>query len=397
MPAALLDADAIAADTGALVATPSLTGDERAALERLAEIAERLGLEANLVEHDLEAIRQHPDHPGEEAERTELLTLEIVSDGPGPRICLNGHVDVVSPGDQPWSRDPFSGAVEGGCVHGRGAADMKGGVVAALHAVAATKGEANVVLHAVSSEEDGGVGTFAALERDARFDAALIPEPTAFQLAPAQAGALTFQGVVPGVSAHAAVRLEGVSAIDRYVAIHTALREHERRINADVEDPLLAQLPLPYPLEVGRVRAGHWSSQVPDRLTFEGRVGVRTDETPAQARAALEATVHAVCADATITWTGGQFAPAATPAEHPWCQRVQHAAADVLQAPPPFIGTPYGSDMRLFVAHGIPALMLGTRGLELAHAVDERVRIDDLHTLARIVARVLVQTDERPA
>jgi hypothetical protein len=88
-----------------------------------------------------------------------------------------------------------------------------------------------VVLVAVGSEEDGGLGTFAALERDARFDACLIPEPTGFDVVCTQAGALTFEGVVEGVAAHAAHRLEGVSALDRHIAVHGALAEHERALN----------------------------------------------------------------------------------------------------------------------------------------------------------------------
>ena len=390
-----IDERALAEDVAALVQVPSITGDERAAVERLAEIAARRGLETEVVEHDLAAVRAHADHPGEEAPRTELVSLEIDTRGDGPRVCLNGHVDVVSPGDAPWQRDPFSGAIDDEHVHGRGAADMKGAVIAAVHALAATKDAGvNVVLQAVPSEEDGGLGTFAALERDARFDAALLPEPTAFAIATAQAGALTFKGTVPGVSAHAAVRLEGVSAIDRYVLIHAALRAHETAVNRDVQHPLMRELLLPYPLEVGRVRAGHWSSQVPDRLEFEGRVGVRVDETPDEARDALEAAVAQACPEATIEWTGGQFAPGVTAEDHPWPQAVRRAVREELGSEPRFAGVPYGSDMRHFTSRGIPAVMLGTTGLELAHAVDERVRVDELATLARIIARVLLQARE---
>src|SRR3954453_16997495 len=111
------------------------------------------------------------------------------------------------------------------------------------------------VLLAVASEEDGGLGTFAALERDAAFDACLIPEPTAFDVVCAQAGALTFQGVVRGVGAHAAQRLAGVWAIDRSLPVPAALAEHERRINADVAHPLMRALELPYPVLVGRPEA----------------------------------------------------------------------------------------------------------------------------------------------
>ena len=44
--------------------------------------------------------------------------------------------------------------------------------------------------------------------------------------------------------------------------------------------------------------------------------------------------------------------------------------------------------MRLWTARGIPTVMAGTPGIELAHAVDERVRVEDLVTLARTITRV---------
>ena len=47
-----------------------------------------------------------------------------------------------------------------------------------------------------------------------------------------------------------------------------------------------------------------------------------------------------------------------------------------------FAGVPWGADMRLWTARGIPTVMAGTPGIERAHAVDERVRVDDLVTLA---------------
>src|SRR3954464_5276049 len=290
---AALDGEALARDGAAPAQVPSVTGDERAALERLAELAAALGLGAELHRHDLAALRTHPDHPGEEAPRDELFGLTVTVGGAregAPRLAIDGHVDVVPPGAAPWRHgSPWSGAAEDGFVHGRGSVDMKGGVVAALHALAALGGRAphgEVVLIAVGSEEDGGLGTFAALERDSRFDACLIPEPTGFDVVCAQAGALTFEGVVHGVAAHAAHRLEGVSAIDRYVPIHAALAAHERALNHDVAHPLMRGLELPYPLLVGRLEAGEWSSSVPDRLVFEGRAPVRVGEAPAAARAA---------------------------------------------------------------------------------------------------------------
>jgi acetylornithine deacetylase len=211
----------------------------------------------------------------------------------------------------------------------------------------------------------------------------------------AQAGALTFTGTVHGRAAHAAMRLEGRSAIDRYVRIHAALAEHEAHLNADVAHPAMRELALAYPLSVGRVRAGEWSSSVPDRLEFEGRVGVRVGEDPAAARAALEAAVHA--ADGAepaveIAWTGGAFAPGETESGHPWVRRVCAAVA-AERGEARVAGVPWGADMRLYTARGIPTAMVGPTGIELAHAVDERVRIDELLAVARIVARVVAAAE----
>ena len=277
-------------------------------------------------------------------------------------------------------------------MHGRGSVDMKGGLTAALHALAALRAAGTptpeVVLLCVSSEEDGGLGTFAALERDDSYDACLIPEPTGFAVVCAQAGALTFRGTVRGRGAHAAMRLEGRSAIDRYVAVHGALAEHEARINATVAHPAMRALELPYPVSVGRVVAGEWSSSVPDRLEFEGRVGVRVGEDPAAARAAFEAALRSADAEeppVEIAWTGGAFASGETDPEHPWIQRVLRAVRDE-RGSAALAGVPWGADMRLFCARGIPVCMVGTSGIELAHAVDERVRVDEVAALARIIA-----------
>ena len=372
-------------DAAAMVRVPSVTGSERAALERLGELAAGLGLDAELHEYDLGGLRAHPSHPGEEAERDELVGLTVTRQGPAgaPRLCLNGHVDVVAPGTEDWQLGPWSGAVENGYLHGRGSVDMKAAVVTALHALAAVDDPGcEVVLMAVASEEDGGLGTFAALEADDRFDACLIPEPTGFDVVCAQAGALTFTGEVRGRAAHAAVRLQGDSAIDAYLAVHRALAEHERRVNADVAHPLLADVDLPYPLSVGRLEAGEWSSSVPDRAKFEGRLGVRIGESLDDAAAALRKALADQPVE--LRFEGARFAPGETSPDHPFARLMLGAFSGSRP-----VGVPYGADMRLFCERGIPCVMAGTGGIELAHAVDERVAVADLVRLQEGIQRVI--------
>jgi acetylornithine deacetylase len=389
---AALDPDALVADAAALVQVPSVTGDEREVMERFVALASARGLDAALVEHDLEGLRADPDHPGEEAPRSELVGARAVVPGAGPRLCFDGHLDVVGAGVEPWSTSPWSGEVRDGALWGRGSVDMKGAVAAMLHAAAAMRvagaAAGELVVWAVASEEDGGLGTFAALREDAAFDGCVLPEPTGFDVACAQAGALTFSGVVPGVAAHAAVRLEGVSAIDRYLPVHRALAELEAQLNAEVAHPLMRAHRLPYPISVGVLRAGEWSSSVPDRLEFAGRVGVPVGASVEEVRARVEAMVTQACPDATLAWTGGRFAPAETPADGAFAQLVLDATAAELGRPARPVGVTYGADMRLLCERGIPCVMVGTPGLDRAHAVDEHVAVADLVALARVLVRV---------
>jgi acetylornithine deacetylase len=408
---AALDPDLLVADLQEFVRIPSPTGLECEALTWLAGRAAHEGLDADLHQHDLAELRVHPAHPGEEAPREELwnLTASLPGrDGPGrlPRLALCGHVDVVGPGTVPWRHGgPYSATVQDGWMYGRGTADMKAGVIAALHALAAVRrglgaapGCAPALL-AVSGEEDGGLGAFAALERDPAWDACIVTEPTAFDLVCAQAGALTFTGTVRGVAAHAAHRLEGASAIDRYVPIHQALHALEADLNADVAHPLMRDLALPYPVLVGRVEAGLWSSQVPDRLEFEGRAPVRVGEDVGAARHLVQAAVDAAVATGDppveLTWDGGQFASGQTPPDAPVVRAVAGAVEEELGRPPRLAGVPWGADMRLFCDRGIPTVMVGTAGIERAHGVDERVSLAELVALTRALIRVLCRYGSR--
>ena len=138
----------------------------------------------------------------------------------------------------------------------------------------------------VQGEEDGGLGTYATLDRGWRADACVIPEPTSLDLVPANGGSLTFRLRVHGLASHAARRTSGVSAIEKFWPVFRALRRLEAERNT-VTDPLMSRWEVAYPIEVGILHSGNWSSSVPDLRVAEGRYGVALDEAPSDAREQL--------------------------------------------------------------------------------------------------------------
>jgi acetylornithine deacetylase len=394
------DSDALVDDLAALVRLPSVAGSV-AEVEVQDLAAEILRSQAAVVDRwdiDLTELQEDPWFPGSEAHRDHAVGVVGATPGEGaPALVLQGHLDVVPPGDpETWQGlDPFSAEIRDGALHGRGACDMKAGVAANL-AVMRTLRAAGVQLarplavHCVVGEEDGGLGAFATLRRGHRGETAVITEPTSGRIVTATAGALTFRIEVAGRSAHGSMRREGVSALEVFWPLHEALRELERERNVD-PDPLFGS-DLPYALSIGMVHGGDWASNVPDKLTAEGRLGVQLDEDPRQARLALEDAVAEVSAKdpwlrenrPVVTWPGGQFASGRTDADHPLVEEVIASVRDT-GGPVPELGAEvYGSDLRLYAGiGGIATLHYGPGDIRVAHGPQEHVDLEEVAQVAR--------------
>ncbi|HSR32516.1 MAG TPA: ArgE/DapE family deacylase, partial [Anaerolineae bacterium] len=362
----------------------------------------RCGLEVDAWEIDFGQLRRHPAYSAEVEREHSLGVVGLMGrDHGGPSLILNGHVDVVPPGDEAnWSYPPWQGTVDDGRVYGRGSVDMKGGLCCALYAAralheAGIRLRGRLMVQSVVGEEDGGSGTLAAVLRGYRAEGAIVVEPTELVVAPAQAGALNFRVTVPGQSAHGCLREEGVSAVEKFIPLYQALMDLERERNGGPRDPLYAGHERPYAISVGIVRAGNWAASVPESLTFEGRYGVAVGEDPAKARRVLEETVaQAAQADPwlrdhppEVEWWGGQFAPASIPADHPLVATVCKAFTDASSTPARVAGMTYGADMRLLVNEGgTPSVLFGPGDVRQAHRPDEYVPVADLVVAARTLA-----------
>ncbi len=386
-----------------LVAMPSMGGTpaERDVQDLLAEAWRADGLDVEAWDLDIPALAAQDGFPGMEVSRDSArgVVARWPGTGEGPTLLLLGHTDVVPPGDlAAWSGDPFLPRIEGDRLLGRGSCDMKAGVAAMWFAARALRDagvrlRGDLVLAAVSGEEDGGLGTYALLDRGLRADACIVPEPTNLDLVPANGGALTFRIRVRGRATHASRRTEGVSAIEKFVPVLDELQRLEARRNAQV-DPLMQRWPIAYPLSIGTIHAGDWASTVPDLLVAEGRLGVAIGETPAQARADLEAALAALCATdpwlldhpIEVEWWGGQFASGRTDPAHPVVTTLGRVHETVGGARCEVYGGPYGSDLRLLVGAGIPTVHFGPGDSRAAHAPDEWVPISDTIACARTLA-----------
>ena len=400
-----------------LVAIPSWKGDERGAQEYVAEVMDGLGLDVDVWEIDEAEVGRHPDYTTE-LEREHPLgvvgrcrfaegsPVEGARTDEGPRLVLNGHVDVVPPGDlSRWTTPPFRMDVRGGRAYGRGVLDMKGPLVAGLAGVKAVLDSGvglrgSVLVQSVIGEEDGGLGTLASVLRGHTGDGAIVMEPTGLRVANAQAGALNFRLTVPGKAAHGALRHEGVSALEKFMLVYGHLMDFERLRNASVGDSRFESNPVPYPICIGTVRGGEWASSVPEVVRAEGRFGVGIREDVYAARRQFEARVAECCAGddflrdnpVRVEWWGGQFAPCETPDDARIVAVARSVARDLGVGGDGLAAVPYGSDLRHLVnAGGTPGVLFGPGDVANAHREDESIGVAELVDGARAVALAVVR------
>ncbi|MFZ1756193.1 MAG: M20/M25/M40 family metallo-hydrolase, partial [Caldilineaceae bacterium] len=275
-----------------LVRIPSLPNREAPVQEIIAAKLRGLGLEVETLTTRFDELAGHPafDDDGFAPDSR----VNVVARWPGKggdgrgSLLLNGHVDVVSPGDPAlWHDDPWSGNLRDGRIFGRGSCDMKAGLTAGIFALKVLQrlgyGPAcDLLLSSVIGEESGGVGALTTIVAGIRADAVVVLEPTNGAICPVQAGALTFRLTVQGRSAHGAMKSEGVSAIAAFLPIFQAIEALDLRRHQNYTNPVYPNPANIAPISIGTIHGGEWHSTVPESLTVEGRCGVFPGESPAQ-------------------------------------------------------------------------------------------------------------------
>jgi succinyl-diaminopimelate desuccinylase len=329
--------------------------------------------------------------------------------GDGPVVHLNGHIDVVPPGDG-WTLDPFGGLVRDGKIFGRGVCDMKAGLAAAVYAVeaiarAGVRLPGTIEISGTVDEESGGFAGVAWLaERGriakARTDYVIIPEPlNVDRICVGHRGVYWFELTVRGRIAHGSMPFLGVSAIDGMTDVLTAIRtELEPALAGRVTAmPVVPEAARHATINVNAIEGGQpidgiQTPCVADRcraifdrrFLIEEGFGRAKDEIDALVKRTLSVVpgLEYDLRDLMIV------EPVLTPSSSPVVSAVERAIARVLDTPATLVASPGTYDHKHIARiAGIPdCIAYGPGQLELAHQPDEYCRIDDLVSATKVIA-----------
>ena len=207
----------------ALIRRPSVTPHDAGAMDVLQHALEGLGFACRRMRFG------------------EIENLYARRGTAAPNLCFAGHTDVVAPGDvTAWRHGPFEGRIEGGMLHGRGAADMKGGIAAFVAAVSAVlaAGEPRGSLSLLITGDEEGVaedGTrrvVEALQIDReRIDHCIVGEPSSAQalgdmIKIGRRGSLNAMIMVEGRQGHVAYPQRAFNPLPPLIALLARLQAH---------------------------------------------------------------------------------------------------------------------------------------------------------------------------
>lgn len=328
-----------------------------------------------------------------------------------PVIILNGHTDVVPPGDSSkWTYPPFSGKITEGRVYGRGSTDMKGGVAvimmvfAELGPLIERGGTGSLVFSATADEEVGGHAGVEALVKDNVLmgDAAIVAEPTGFdKYCIAEKGLSQVKLITRGRPAHGSLPLLGDNAIMKLIKAidkaqytinevnkgiklpHDLIEAVNNSARVYLEGALRGGLRLSeddfrqtigsVSFNPGVIKGGSKVNMVPDyaELELDMRVppGVSPNSVIDKLRSSLSGLAEVEVLDTSE--------PNYTPSNERIIQLIREGIIRQGAEAKPIIMTG-ATDGRYLRLRGIPTVIYGPGELTLAHTYDEYVTVKDL-------------------
>ncbi|KKN43392.1 hypothetical protein LCGC14_0703580 [marine sediment metagenome] len=398
-----------------LVRIPSVSGKEENIQKFVYKTLTDLELNPEFIYPDVETLKKSVDYFETTSftkfgykNRPNVVGI-LKGTGKGRSICLNGHIDVVSPEPiEQWIHDPWGGEEEGDFIYGRGAGDMKAGVASMIFAVQALKETqtellGDVYIETTIEEEDGGIGGTLYLRlTQPKADAAINPEPGGIAIGIASAGVMYFRVIVSGIPAHAASAHYGVNAIVKMVLIIEALKtlnkERQEKIHykyAEIHEKMKGKATT---LNIGVIKAGDWPSTVPALCILECRIGFPPGETREMVINQIEKTIlNAANKDVwlkehppKVEWFGWKARPHEQDPEHPFVKLLDKNIRKIVDDAPVYFGGSAGLDARFFVHHDTPVVTFGPFS-ENNHSIDERVSISSTVKTTEIIVSTILE------
>ncbi|MBW7883900.1 MAG: M20 family metallopeptidase [Caldilineaceae bacterium] len=318
----------------------------------------------------------------------------------GKTLMFEGHTDVVTEGDPAsWTDPPFSAAIRDGRIYGRGANDMKAGLVSALAAIKAivqsgVQLDGTILLAALCDEEGDMIGVKHFVDGGwaDQVSAAIICEPEENHLCICQKGVMWLHVVIHGVMAHGAMPLTGVNTAYPMARFLSLVRSLELQVMADHGvDPLLGK-PSITPTIVMSPARGYGEAQ---KNVMPGAAETMLDcrlipgqEPDALVREIDNLLKSAVAGEPRLRATLEVLEirhPTFTDPDHPLVQALGGAYTDLTGRPPVYGGVPGSTDGTILHARkDVPIVTCGPGDIHIPHHVDEWVSIDEIKTAARM-------------
>jgi succinyl-diaminopimelate desuccinylase len=321
-----------------------------------------------------------------------------LGEGGGRSLLLEGHTDVVTEGDAgAWSHPPFAAEMTDGRIWGRGAADMKSGLAAAMIAAAAIKRSGvrlggRLVVGALVDEEGDMLGArhFAGTAMGRALTAAIICEPEQNEICLEQRGVVWARVTVRGRMAHGAMPEAGANPIAGLGAILREVPALERRLRRlCARSPHLRPPTVTPTIVQAPVHGAPQSNVIP--AVAQATLDIRL--TPGPDEAAIAAEVDRACRAAervvgvTAEWqpVNGYRLATTVDRTEPIARAVATAVRQVTGRPPRYGGVPGSTDGTILrMALGLPIVTLGPGNRLIPHQVDEYVEVAELIDAARI-------------
>ena len=319
------------------------------------------------------------------------IIAQVKSGGRKGALLFACHLDVVGPGETKWEKPPFGAVESNGKIYGRGSADMKGGIAAAVTSIrqivdSGTKLQGDIVFVAAAGEETDSCGAKRFISDGGRlpeFIGVVIPEPTDFAIVTAHRGMLWLKVVTKGKAAHGSTPQLGVNAITSMRSVLDELENYE--IPAEPHE-LLGECSM----SINTITGGEALNVVPDKCS----IGIDIRTLPEQNHQDIITDIEKIFAklksenprfDAEVSVVR-QVQPLETDCG---CDFVKDFCSAVGTSETKAVG--FTTDGPHFASLGAPVVIFGPGKPHLCHKPDEYIEISDIEKAVELYKNIILK------